>query len=491
MKNKIISIIFIILLITSCRKSRDITGDNNGVNNGGNNAGNNGGGNNGNFRFTKDNYEPPQTNTKAAREFLENFKKMKEKYSKAELMAYYRNMKKFDFTSHSEYKKYYFDNNANITNIYINRSGNKATNCQFWGMLPENPQIACYYYKKIDGTFEVLNSLMYEGKLIEDKISIWHKDGSISRNEGLAKKSRDAVLKSTNTNSTYDNTKLKPSQTNTEDANKWKEQMTNKTFYGEIPFYDATFNFDNIGNLTIKYTKNNTTEINDICTFWGATNCKGDLYGLYYIYDKLNMYYKAIDISTNCKYSENSFSTKNIIFEEGKEYKYDYRGTNTSTTTEANNIWKSKVAGKIIEEKDVENIYTFLDNGDISVRTRDNKTYILKFWGATNYYNDLCGIYYIKIDLKDIFGDIAPNESTYFYYGYRFDENTGYSSYLPELKEFWQDRYYLNYFIKWYELYFYPNGKPKGTINWASMVIQESRYISFGNTQETMLLFEK
>ena len=78
----------------------------NGVNNGGNNAGNNGGGNNGNFRFTKDNYEPPQTNTKAAREFLENFKKMKEKYSKAELMAYYRNMKKFDFTSHSGYKKY-------------------------------------------------------------------------------------------------------------------------------------------------------------------------------------------------------------------------------------------------------------------------------------------------------------------------------------------------------------------------------------------------
>lgn len=414
---------------------------------------------------------------------------MKEKYSKAELMLYYRRV---NYTINSGYKKYYFDNNANITNIHINGYDNKATNCEFWGMLPGNTNIACYYYKKDDGTFGVFNSLMYENGLIKNKVSIWNKDGGGSyRNEGLAKKSRDAVLKSTNTNSTYDNTKLKPSQTNTEEANKWKEQMTNKTFYGEIIFYKATFNFDNIGNLTIKYTKNNTTEINDICTFWGATNFNGNLYGLYYIYDKLNMYYKAIDISTNCKYSENSFSTKNIIFEEGKEYKYDYRGTNTSTTTEANNIWKSKVAGKIIEEKDVENTYTFLDNGDISVITRDNKTYILKFWGATNYYNDLCGIYYIKIDLKDIFGDIAPNESTYFYYGYRFDENTGYSSYLPELKEFWQDRYYLNYFIKWYELYFYPNGKPKGTINWASMIIQESRYISFGNTQETMLLFEK
>lgn len=414
---------------------------------------------------------------------------MKEKYSKAELMAYYRNMKKFDFTSHSGYKKYYFDSEANITNIYINRSGNKATNCQFWGMLPDNTQIACYYYKKIDGTFEVLNSLMYEGKLIEDKISIWHKDGSISRNEGLAKKSRDAVLKSTETNSTYDNTKLKPSQTNTEEANKWKEQMTNKTFYGEIPFYDATFNFDNIGNLTIKYTKNNTTEINDICTFWGATNCNGNLYGLYYIYDKLNMYYKAIDISTNCKYSENSFSTKNIIFEEGKEYKYDYRGTNTSTTTEANNIWKSKVAGKIIEEKDVENTYTFLDNGDISVKTSKGKDYTLKFWGAESPIN---GIYYVEVNLREIFGDIAPNEKTYFYYGYKFDENIGFRSYLPELIEYWQHHlYYCDTFTNWYKKNFDKKGKSRGNIDWANMPLQTPKNIVFWNPQENIILFEK
>lgn len=415
---------------------------------------------------------------------------MKQKYSKGELMAYYRNIKG-GYTSHSGYKKYYFDSEANITNMYISRSGDKVTNCQFWGMLPDDNQIACYYYKKNDGKFEVLNSLMYENGLIKDKVSIWNKDGSISRNEGLAKKSRDAVLKSTETNSTYDNTKLKPSQTNTEEANKWKEQMTNKTFYGEIIFYKATFNFDNIGNLTIKYTKNNTTEINDICTFWGATNFNGNLYGLYYIYDKLNMYYKAIDISTNCKYSENSFSTKNIIFEGGKEYKYDYTGTNTSTTTDANNIWKKKVAGKIIEEKEVENTYTFLDNGNISVKTSKGKYYTLNFWGATNYYGDLCGIYYIKIDLKDIFGNAAPNESTYFYYGYRFDEYEGYKGYLPELREFWQDRYYLKEIANWYEKYFDKSGKPKGTVDWASMIIQESRYISFGNTQENILLFEK
>lgn len=417
---------------------------------------------------------------------------MKEKYSKGELMAYYRNIKG-GYTSHSGYKKYYFDSKANITNI-ISRSGDKVTNCQFWGMLPDDNQIACYYYKKNDGKFEVLNSLMYENGLIKDKVSIWNKDGSISRNEGLAKKSRDAVLKSTETNSTYDNTKLKPSQTNTEEANKWKEQMTNKTFYGEIIFYKATFDFDNIGNLTIKYIKNNTTEINDICTFWGATNFNGNLYGLYYIYDKLNMYYKAIDISTNCKYSENSFSTKNIIFEGGKEYKYDYTGTNTSTTTTENNDWKSKVAGKIIEEKEVENTYTFSDNGDISVKTSKGKDYTLHFWGATNYYNDLCGIYYIKLNLRDIFGNAAPNESTYFYYGYRFDEygeDKGYRGRLPELIEMGQDRYYLRELIKWYELYFYSNGQPKENIDWSKMPTQNAQTIAFGNNQAAILLMEK
>ena len=488
MKNKIISIIFIILLITSCRKSRDITGGNNGgnngVNNGGNNAGNNGG-NNGNSRLTKDNYEPPQTNTKAAKEFLEKFQEMRQKYSKGELMAYYRNIKG-GYTSHSGYKKYYFDSEANITKIYISRSGDKVTNCQFWGMLPDDNQIACYYYEKNDGTFEVLNSLMYENGLIKDKVSIWNKDGGGSyRNEGLAKKSRDAVLKSTETNSTYDNTKLKPSQTNTAEANKWKEQMTNKTFYGEIPFYEATFNFDNIGNLTIKYT-NNTTEINDKYTFWGATNCNGDLYGLYYISNNLNMYYEVIDISTNCKCNNGPFFTKDIIFEEGKIYEYDYTGINTSTTTTENNDWKNKVANKILEEKEVENTYTFLDNGDIKVETRNNKTYTLNFWGAESPVD---GIYYVKVNLQDIFGNIAPNEETYFYYGYRFEE---YSYRLSELREFWQHPlHYCNIFTNWYEKNFDKKGKSRGKIDWANMPLQTTKNIAFWNTQENILLMEK
>lgn len=419
---------------------------------------------------------------------------MKAKYPKGELMAYYRNIKKWNTQSpsYSGYKKYYFNSEANITNIYI--KGKIETNCKFWGMLPENPQIACYYYEKNDGTFEVLNSLMYENGFIKDKVSIWNKDGGGSyRNEGLAKESRDAVLKSTNTNSTYDNTKLKPSQTNTEDANKWKEQMKNKVLNGRIPFYDATFNFDDIGNLTIKYIKNNITEINDKYTFWGATNCKGDLYGIYYIYDRVNMHYEVIDISTKCEYNSGPFFTKYIIFEEGKRYEYDYTGINTSTTTVANDSWKSKVAGKIIEEKEVENTYTFSDNGDISVKTSKGKYYTLHFWGATNYFGDLCGIYYIKLNLKNIFGNAAPNEETYFYYGYRFEEygeDKGYKGRIPELIEMGQDSYYLRELIKWYELYFYPNGQPKENIDWSKMIIQEPQYISTAITK-IILLMEK
>ena len=354
MKNKIISIIFIILLIISCRKSRDITG-------GGNN-----GGNNGNSRLTKDNYEPPQTNTEAAKRFLVKFNEMRQKYPKGELMAYYRNIKQWHFTIDSGYKKYYFDSEANITNIYINGSGDKATNCQFWGMLPDNTNIACYYYKKDDGTFGVFNSLMYENGLIKDKVHFFTGTG-IDMDKDLLTKSMDAVLKKT----------------------------------------------------------------------------------------------------------DNGY--------------YDYKETNTSKTTEANDNWKSKVTNKIIEEKDVVNTYTFLNNGDIKVETRDNKTYTLNFWGADNYYNGLYGIYYIKLNLRDIFGNKVPNESTYFYYGYVLE----YESRFPKVIERGQDRYYITNSINWYEKNFDKSGNPKETIDWGNMLIQESKYISSAITKDILLMENK
>ena len=152
---------------------------------------------------------------------------MKQKYPKAELMLYYRRV---NYTINSGYKKYYFDNNANITNIHINGYDNKATNCEFWGMLPDNTQIACYYYKKSDGTYVVLNSLMYENELIKDKVSIFNKNG-ISRNEDLALKTSAAVLKS-ETNAYYDKKNINQSQVNTKEANDWKKEVKNKTYIG-------------------------------------------------------------------------------------------------------------------------------------------------------------------------------------------------------------------------------------------------------------------
>ena len=295
---------------------------------------------------------------------------MRQKYPKGELMAYYRNIKQWYFTIDSGYKKYYFDSEANITNIYINGSGDKATNCIFWGMLPDNTNIACYYYKKNDGTFGVFNSLMYENGLIKDKVHFFTGTG-IDMDKDLLMKSMDAVLKKT-----------------------------------------------------------------------------GDGY-------------------------------------------YDYNNTNTSMTTDANDNWKSKVEDKIIEEKDVVKTYTFLYNGDIKVETKDKKTsYTLNFWGATNCYNYLFGIYYVKFNLQDIFGDIAPNEETYYYYGYRY-EYVGYKGYLPELREHGQNYSYRLQFYIWYLENFDTNGKPKGTIDWSKMPTQNAQTIAFGNAQAAILLMEK
>ncbi|TXJ35452.1 hypothetical protein [Brachyspira aalborgi] len=415
---------------------------------------------------------------------------MKEKYYKAELMRYYR---KVNYTVGGSYSKYYFDDNANITNIYINRSGDTVTNCIFWGMLPDDTQIACYYYNKNNGEFGVCYSLVYENGLIKNKLSILTENGGVYRDEDLELKTRAAVLKS----EPYDYYKwqnLNPPQVNTEDAKKWKNKIINKTNEGHYFWADnqkASYIFDSSGNLTILYNSMNI-QTNEKYTFWGATN-DVELYGLYYNYSDLFRQYstKALHFSAE-KITDDSYSKINeLMHPKAVGYKHDYKTLNTSTTINENDIYKNNVKGKIIENKEVENTYTFLDNGDISVKTSKGKYYTLNFWGATNYYGDLCGIYYIKIDLKDIFGNAAPNESTYFYYGYRFDEYEGYKGYLPELREFWQDRYYLKEIANWYEKYFDKSGKPKGTVDWASMIIQESRYISFGNTQENILLFEK
>ena len=459
MKNKIILAIFIILSISSCKSNH-----------------NPGGGGGGKKVTIKDNFEIPQTNTQAAKDFLVKFNEIKQKYPKAELMLYYR---KSNSTSDSGYSRYYFDDNANITNIYINGQGNKKTNSIFWGMLPDNPQIACYYYKQNNGDYGTDHSLMYENGLIKNKSRIFNNSGHYE-DKDIVDKSRNAMLKSTGTYISCDYTKLKPYQTDTKDANDWKNLVTNKTY--EIANYfwasdkKAYYIFDSNGNLTFKY--NSLTykkETNEKYTFWGATNEGEYLYGLYH--GELNSwkqysgkdFYISSKASSSIQINEGNGNKSKFIFPSTTNNSFDYKTLNISTTTNENEIYRNNVKNKIIEKKEVMNTYTFLDNGDISVKTSEGKYYTLHFWGAESSEK---GIYYVKVNLQDIFGNIAPNEETYFYYGYSFEESSSDRS-LSELIEYWQHyRNYCGAFTNWYEKYFDGNGKPKDKIDWATMPLQ-------------------
>ena len=422
----------------------------------------------------KDNFETPQINSKEAKEYLEKYKEYFAKYPKAELLSY--SIAGGENGAHitpSDYSKYYFDENANLTNILKNKVDYK-----FWGMLPEDTKIALYY-KENSGQFS-----LYEKGLTYDyeKGLIKSKDYNKTEHSYLKEKMHLAVFNST-IKTSADTSKLNPPQTNTQEANKWKEQVTNKKI--------SRYSFDGDGNIT------NDTKY----TFWGATN-DGKFYGLYYQYNGFfytsmsvymnvatnkipimsgkppfgNIKYKT-NIITNIQYTSYSKADE-LMFPVKTNYIYDYSKTNTSTTTTENNEWKSKVAGKTIEEKDVMNTYTFLSNGDIIVNAYNGKTYTLHFWGAKDSTN---GIYYVKINLKDIFGNVAPNLETYFYYGYKFDEGD-YLPNTPVLQEYQQGPTYHELFRGWRSNNFDKNGNPKNnSVDWDSMPLQTTANIYWTN----------
>ena len=382
-----------------------------------------------------------------------------------------------NFIDTGYYSKYYFDENANLTNIL-----DRQVNYKFWGMLPEDKQIALYYEEENNGTYSLYDRALRYEKGIKSK-SFWN-DDNLMKNMLLAVFNSTIQIRA-------DTSKLNPPQTNTKEANEWKKEVTNKTI-------SRSYVFDSYGNLTwggdSKYT------------FWGATNDGTNLYGLYYTdnrtsYFSRNFYIDVQTISlpiftgkpplkwtniitTNVLYG--NIKEENIIFPVKTNYTYDYSKTNTSTTTAENNEWKSKVAGKTIEEKDVMNTYTFLSNGDIEVDAYNGKTYILHFWGAKDSTN---GIYYVKINLKDIFGNVAPNLETHFYYGYRFDENNK----PPILREYLQNHSYYDSFNNWHSNNFNKNGIPKNNVDWDSMPLQTTNiyWTTSAGLQDDIYLREK
>ena len=467
MKNKIILAIFIILsIMNSCKNN--VTG---------------GGGGGGKKVTIKDNFETPQTNSKEAKDYLINYQQYSAKYSKAELMSYTIHS---NFIDTGYYSKYYFDENANLTNIL-----NKQVNYKFWGMLPEDKQIALYY-RETNGRFELYDRALRYEKGIKSKS--FYSDDNLMKNMLLA-------VFDANTNINPDTSKINPIQTNTKNANDWKKQVTNKTI-------SRSYVFDSYGNLAwgsdSKYT------------FWGATNDGANLYGLYYISNwspYRSFYYSSprsfyIEVKTNIfPYGSNPYrltyitnistnvwqgdfrEAEKIIFPIKTNYTYIYTNLKTSTTTAENETYKNNVRNKIIEEKDVMNTYTFLPNGDIEAEAYNGKTYTLHFWGAKDSTN---GIYYVKINLKDIFGNVAPNLETYFYYGYRFDETT-YKN-RPILREYWQNHPYYDSFNDWHSNNFDKNGNPKNNIDWNSMPLQTTNInwtTSGGGLQDDIYLREK
>ena len=368
-----------------------------------------------------------------------------------------------NFIDTGYYSIYYFDENANITNIL-----NKEVDYKFWGMLPEDKQIALYYEEENNGTYSLYDRALRYEKGIKSK-SFWN-DDNLMKNMLLAVFNSTIQIRA-------DTSKLNPPQTNTKEANEWKKEVTNKTI--------SWYVFDSYGNIT-----NSDTEY-----FWGATNDGTKLYGLYYIYDRnwstynSKSYYIRDIGSSKYLFPDNSIKEENIIFPVKTNYTYDYSKTNTSTTTAENNEWKSKVAGKTIEEKDVMNTYTFLSNGDISVQTANGKIYNLHFWGAKNSTN---GIYYVKINLRDIFGKVAPNEETYFYYGYEFDEGD-YLPNNPTLQEYQQGPSYHKLFNNWHSNNFDKNGNPKNNVDWDSMPLQTTNiyWTTSAGLQDDIYLREK
>lgn len=442
-----------------------------------------GGGGGGKKITIKDNFEAPQTNSQIAKDFLTKYKEYYEKYSKAELMSY---TVKQGVIYSSGYARYYFDENANLTNIYWDYSGDEKLNYKFWGMLPQDTKMALYY-REVNGSFELYHKvLVYEKGLIKSKS--FYSDDDLMKNMLLALFNETTQIK-------YDTSKINPIQTNTKDANDWKKEVTNKTIkWG--------YAFDSDGNLTV----DNDRKYN----FWGATN-DGKLYGLYYDYNgtfymDMNIYVYVntsvipiysgrppfIDVKYKTNYTTNIFNggykeAEKLIFPIKTNYIYDYGNLKTSTTTTENETYSNNVRNKIIEQKDVMNTYTFLPNGDINAQAANGKNYTLHFWGAKDSTN---GIYYAKINLKDIFGNTAPNLETYFYYGYRFDETT-YKN-RPILREYWQPYSYHNSFTNWYEKYFYKNGNPKNNdIDWASMPLQTTNIYWISDIQDEILLREK
>lgn len=345
-----------------------------------------------------DNKEPPQKETEASKNFINN--------TFNNVVSYKGEIVEVD----DEYncQEYSFDGDANITEVKGNGGGGMpGQTYKFWGMAPDNKQIA-YYYSDNGGSSYY--PYQYALKYINGNIN-----GNIAEESAYEK--MQAAMLEVDTTVRYDHSKINPSQTTTAEANNWKSQVAGKTmtgnYYGDN---NASFDFDNNGNLKITYQqeeygmtgpRGNKVQKTENVIFWGARN-NGTLYGLYYInqYGSYNDISYSFDGSGIQQYYGDTEEVEKLMHPIDTSTHYDNTKLKTPQTTTAEAItWKSQVANNTFTSKSMTTYnYTFELGGNIIEKqgSYNSKTYY--FWGAldssrvvyytTNYFEDKETWYY-------------------------------------------------------------------------------------------------
>lgn len=417
-----------------------------------------------------DNKETPQTETPASKEFLNNTINKVVSYT-GEIV---------EIKENDNANSYSFDANADITSVTGNGGGGMPNQTyKFWGMAPDNNQIAYYYYMEQNSGgqsyyYPYYYALKYENGNIAEE--------SANHNSDLYKKMQAAMLEVDTSGKTYyDRNKINPSQTTTKEAGDWKSQVAGKTMTGN--YYsdnNASFVFDNNGNLKITYqaeeydymtgkpTGNKIPKTENVI-FWGARNngtFNTTLYGLYYIYSPyMSPSYNSMSFSVNgssiqINYGDTEAEKLMHPIDTSTHYDNTKLKTPQNNTTEANN-WKSQVAGKQFTSKYIITYnYTFELGGNIKETTGSGEyahTETYYFWGALDSSRV---VYYKKYNAREYFGDIYQGEDKeiWEYCGFEFDKNN-----LTVFKKYELSQAYRNSFYSWFQ------SQNENNINWSSL----------------------
>ena len=356
---------------------------------------------------------PDKSKINAKQDSTEEANQWKEKITNKEITGYYQS---------DNSAKYTFSDNGNLTIDYLEdeRINNKPTGKKvnktdkyiFWGATNKNGNLyGLYYIYKYYSYYQNLY-LTFNNSGGSENISPNYSDDEIGL---LMHPKKDGPDKS----------KINAKQDSTEEANQWKEKIKDKEMIGKYQESSATYKFNSDGSLILTYTNWEDKEINENYTFWGAKKItpqydETDLYGLYYSENNNNYEDKYSSLALKYVFTGGIKSggiddniLQNIML--GKKTGYDY--SKPKNPQNSGEDWKNKVKNKELKER-YTTIYAFKLGNIMESGGRDNKTYT---WELLKARNETIAIYSKKIDLKDMFGNIANGKTTYYYYGIKLD----------------------------------------------------------------------